>query len=282
MREIHIISPATEVTVVRSSSEDQRSWLADSPICLSLSELNILHCGIMDAVAPLEIVRTNLSGTFFFACFGGEGLVLIDGEWRKISSGQACVQPPFIPNAIKAIDGSTWQFCWVRYEEVHKRKPLVSIHSPSLGAFDVEPFRLAVNGLHAEVRGRDDQVAVRHWIELVHGYVLGFANPLDQDDRLIKLWADVEKRLDEHWTLASLAQVSCMSQEHLRRLCLASLGRSPMQHVTFLRMQKGAMLLRSTNLTVEAIAHRLGYSSPFAFSNAFQRWFSCRPSHFRG
>ncbi len=281
MREIHIISPSTKITVVRSSDEDQRSWLADSPVCIPLSELDIAHCGIMDAVAPLEIVRTNLSGTFFFACFGGAGLVLVDGEWRKVSAGQACVQPPFIPNAIQAIPDSPWHFCWVRYEEVHKRKPLVSLHSPALRGFDVEPFRFAVSGLNAEARGQNDQVAIRHWIELVHGYVLGFANPLDKDDRLVKLWADVEQRLEEPWTLEVLAQVSCMSQEHLRRLCLASLGRSPMQHVTFLRMQKGAMLLRSTNLTIAVISQRLGYSSQFAFSNAFQRWFSCRPSSFR-
>jgi len=55
----------------------------------------------MHSTKPFEIVRVNLSGTFFFACLEGQGQVLIDGEWRTVGVGQACVQPPFIPNALR-------------------------------------------------------------------------------------------------------------------------------------------------------------------------------------
>ncbi|UUO07162.1 AraC family transcriptional regulator [Blastopirellula sp. J2-11] len=235
----------------------------------------------MEATIPIEITRTNLSGTFFLACFGGEGLVLIDGEWRQVSAGQACIQPPLIPNGLKGIPNVPWRFCWVRYQELPKRKPIVSLHSPALRKYDVTPIRLAVQGFTSEVTQGGDAGQILRWIELLHNYVLNFAHPQRQDERLTKIWSIVEHRLDEPWTLGALAEIGCVSKEHLRRLCLTSLGRSPVQHVTFLRMQKAASLLRSTNLTIEAVARQLGYASQFSFSDTFQRWFNCRPSKFR-
>lgn len=40
-------------------------------------------------------------------------------------------------------------------------------------------------------------------------------------------------------------------------------------------------LLRETDLKVQEIAARLGYSSPGGFSRAFTRWAGCSPSVFR-
>ncbi|MGX0879821.1 AraC-like DNA-binding protein [Roseovarius sp. MBR-154] len=47
------------------------------------------------------------------------------------------------------------------------------------------------------------------------------------------------------------------------------------------RFEIAAALLCDTNLKIQEIATRLGYSSPNGFSRAFARWAGCSPSAFR-
>lgn len=281
IREKHILSHKARVSVVRADDSDTRQWLRGTPICESLNDYRVAHCGIMHASHPLEIVRVNLSGTFFFACIEGEGQVLIDGDWRLVCAGQACVQPPFIPNALKARGRKVWKFCWVRYQEAPDTQPLVSLHSPAIGHFDAGPLLFAIEGLHAEVSGTASPHVVRKWTELIHSYVLSFAEPFRGDKRLLKVWRIVEERLDEEWTLDRLARTAHISKEHLRRLCSSSLGRAPIQHVAFLRMQHAAELLTTTDKTIAQISQQVGYANQFAFSETFQRWIGSRPSSYR-
>ena len=122
---------------------------------------------------------------------------------------------------------------------------------------------------------------IQHWTDLIHHYVLRFAQAMQQDDRLRLLWKRVAAHLAEDWTLARLAHEAGYSNEHLRRLCRHQLGRSPMHQVTYLRMRRAAELLATTPLTIEAIARDVGYHNPFVFSNAFTKWIGWRPSNYR-
>ena len=91
----------------------------------------------------------------------------------------------------------------------------------------------------------------------------------------------VVAHLADPWSLAKLAREAGYSNEHLRRLCRRQLGRSPMHQVTYLRMRRATELLASTELTIEAIAHEVGYHNPFVFSNAFTKWIGWSPSEYR-
>jgi len=281
IREIHLFGFGSQTLVVRVDDRDQREWLVDTPICNSLNDYRIAHCGIAEATHPFEIVRMNLSGTFFFACLEGEGHVLVDGEWRSVGAGQACLQPPFIPNALKAQKRKKWKLCWVRYQPAPQKQSVLSLHAPALGMFDAAPLHFAIEGLHSEASQRASIHMLRKWAELVHSYVQSFSQPFHGDKRLMAVWQAVENRLDEDWSLARLAQIACVSKEHLRRLCASTLGRSPIQHVTFLRMQHAAELLATTDHKIAQIANRVGYVNQFAFSDTFQRWLGCRPSTYR-
>ena len=110
---------------------------------------------------------------------------------------------------------------------------------------------------------------------------MSFATPWQMDDRLSSLWAQVSGRLDEDWTLDRLSETCHMSGEHLRRLCRREIGRSPMHHVIYLRMQLAAKLLADTDLKVEVIANRVGYKNSFVFSTTFKTWVGWRPSEYR-
>ena len=267
--------------VVRADQSDNREWLNEQPVCQLLTQHHNAHVGLMEAPQDFQMLRPDQSGTFMLACYEGSGMVLADGQWRQVSAGQACLLPPFVTNAMKTTGRMPWRMCWVRYLESRESNPIVSAGSPVLGAYDPQPLFHAISGLHAECAGLNTPANLHLWTELIHSYVLRFAQPHQADARLWKLWDAVEKSLDHPWTLEELAARACVCKEHLRRLCRDELGRSPMQHVTFLRMQRARHLLSTTDDKVESITRQIGYMNPHTFSNTFKKWIGWRPSEHR-
>ena len=122
---------------------------------------------------------------------------------------------------------------------------------------------------------------MNHWVELIEMLIGRVLQPYRSDDRLWHLWAEVDADVARPWTLEDLGRVACLSGEHLRRLTRKQFGRSPMEHVTWLRMRKAAALLASTPHKIETIGRAVGYENPFAFSTAFKRCTGKSPSEYR-
>jgi AraC-like DNA-binding protein len=258
-----------------------RQWIVRAENCPALRLHQIAHVGIADAAVPYCMVRTRLKGTYMLACFSGAGEILLDGRWQICRAGMACLAPPHVLHAFHAITRARWGFCWVRYEQPLEQKPILTSASPVMARFDARPLQSAILGLYHESNVATDPVAVHHWVELIQTYVLRFAQPWRVDDRLWRLWDVVDRNLNQDWTLEKLCQLSHLSGEHLRRLCRQQLGRSPMHQVTYLRMQRAAALLESTNDKIEAISQAVGYENPFVFSTTFKKWIGWRPSEYR-
>ncbi|MFT4550590.1 MAG: AraC-like DNA-binding protein [Verrucomicrobiales bacterium] len=283
LSDIHILGGSTESLAICSLGSDEPDWLCGSPVCALLSQHHILHAGIMTARQPFQVIRSDQSGTFFLACFGGSGSILSDGGWKPVKAGEACLLPPHTVNALKVGRSKKWEFAWVRYLEPRGVVPVATANSPARGGFDPKPLRFAIQGLHAEAGDTHRSVATQHhWVELIHGYVARFATPMHADERVWKAWEKVAADLGNDWTLDSIASISSLSAEHFRRLCLKALGRSPMKHLTFLRMRHAAELLTTSEAKVETVARLVGYENPFAFSNTFLKWIGVRPSEHRG
>ncbi len=282
LSETHTLGADTCYRVVRARALDNRPWLRRAPVCPALLQHRIAHAGSMTAQAPYRIVRMHQGGLYFLACLSGEGRVLIDGRWQRCAAGNAVALPPFMLHAIEAVPGHPWQCCWVRFEQLPGQAPILSSSSPIMAPFHGQPLWHAIEGLIDEsAQPQPQPSSLFHWIELIAGYVANFARPWQQDDRLSRLWEAVASDVGRDWTLEELSQRAHVSQEHLRRLCRRALGRSPMHHVTWLRMRKACELLSTTPLKVETIAHAIGYQNPFVFSSTFKKWIGWTPSEHR-
>jgi AraC-like DNA-binding protein len=279
--DVTVHGPRTRMRGVRALNAELRPWIEDFPVCPALNQYQVIHVGITETGAPMRIVRTRQTTTYFLACFGGRGHVLIDGRWRVCKEGFACLLPAHTLNAFEAIRGVKWEFCWVCYQRPAEQRPVADVTSPVMARFEPLPLKSAILGLMHECNGPAQPTLMQEWADLIHAYVLRFAQPSNQPDALRLLWERVAAQLSEPWTLARLATEAGYSNEHLRRLCRRQLGRSPMHQVTYLRMRRAAELLASTEHTIEAIAHEVGYQNPFVFSNAFTKWIGWRPSLYR-
>jgi AraC-like DNA-binding protein len=88
-------------------------------------------------------------------------------------------------------------------------------------------------------------------------------------------------RLDQPWTLSSLADQVAVSRATLARRFAELVGQPPMAYLTDWRLATAADRLRESQDSVESIGRRVGYANPFAFSTAFKRRFGVGPRLFR-
>ena len=258
-----------------------RRWSLEAKLCPELAVHRIAWLGIDSVVSPYRRVRLSPSGSFFLATLEGEGRVWLEGRWQRVTAGSLCLAPPRVRNAFHAVPGRRWVFAWVRYEEAAGSQPLVGAGSPLRLAQGAEEMGRVLAGLRAEWAGERDAELVRHWVGLVHGLARRRARPWRSGSRVGALWEKVAGGLAEEWKLATLAAAGGLSAEHLRRLCRRELGRTPMEHVTYMRVQRAQELLATTEDKLDAIAPRVGYRSAVVFSRAFVRCAGMTPTQYR-
>jgi AraC-like DNA-binding protein len=83
------------------------------------------------------------------------------------------------------------------------------------------------------------------------------------------------------WTVAELAAEAAVSRSLLDGRFRDLLGRPPIRYLTDWRMHTAEGLLETTELSIFAIARRVGYDSEEAFSRAFKRSNGTPPSAWR-
>ena len=255
-------------------------WKLHAHECPELASHRIGRLGWDDAGPRYNRVRLQPTGSFVLACIEGEGRILLDGRWQRVAAGTVWMAPPRVLNAFHAAIGKRFIFAWVRYEEPVWVKPLIGAASPVRTSGAGELVR-AIAGLRQEWENAHDPKVLHHWVSLVHAFASRLASPWQRGDRLWKLWDEVAQEPAAAWSLTTLATRAHLSAEHLRRLCMKELGRSPIHHVTYLRMQHAQRLLETTDDKLEVVAPLVGYESALVFSRAFKRWIGVNPTEYR-
>jgi AraC-like DNA-binding protein len=279
-----IVATRSSPTPLKETTLDgprTRRWALDQKECAELKLHHIAWLGIDTAYPPYRRVRLAPSGSFLLATLAGEGRVLLEGRWERVTAGSLCMAPPRVLNAFHAVPGKRWDFAWVRYEEPTWLKPLVGAASPLRVNQGADELGRALTGLRAEWTGERDPAQIHHWVSLVHGLARRSARPWRSDSRIGALWETVVRDLTEDWKLSTLAARCAVSAEHLRRICRRELGRTPMEHVTYMRIQRAQELLENSDDKLEAIAAQVGYHSGTVFTRAFVRCVGVTPSEFR-
>lgn len=83
------------------------------------------------------------------------------------------------------------------------------------------------------------------------------------------------------WTVQGLADHARLSRATFSRRFSAMVGQPPLAYLTWWRMTVAAGSLRDTGEALSVIAPRVGYTSEFAFANAFKRHHGLSPGRFR-
>lgn len=245
----------------------------------ALRKNGIAFAGTSDAGKGYTMIRPNPRHAHLLACFGGKGHVYINNQWADCTEGHAYLSPPRAPMAFKTIPGNRWKFVWIYFEpQLIELTGALAEDRCTLASANPYPLVNAVEGLYYEATGSRESAVIQQWADLINTCAQRIIAPQHHSDPLWKLWAQVDASPAADWDLARLSSLAGMSDEALRRLALRYTGRSPMQHVTYLRMRRADALLQSTSAKLAVIAKLVGYDNVYAFSTAFTRCIGVPPS----
>lgn len=123
-------------------------------------------------------------------------------------------------------------------------------------------------------------------IECVRDYI---SNLTDQNNWLNALthtelspaFSAIHSQPEINWTVESLAKTCFMSRSKFASLFQQVADETPLAYLKQHRLRLASQFLRTGQLSIQQIAHRVGYSSETAFSQTFKKHYLCTPSEYR-
>jgi AraC-like DNA-binding protein len=101
------------------------------------------------------------------------------------------------------------------------------------------------------------------------------------EPRVGRAFADMVAQPGAPHSVQSLAKTAGLSRSAFMDHFTAAFGSSPIAVLRQIRMRRAAMMLTSGNLSLEQIAHAVGYGSRSSFSRAFRDVYGQEPQHYR-
>jgi len=100
-------------------------------------------------------------------------------------------------------------------------------------------------------------------------------------DRLVPVLTHIRKNLADEIQVGDLARIAHVSIPRFHKIFREGVGASPQQYVVRTRMRNAQELLLSTELSIGAIAARIGQHDPLYFSRTFKKCYGVSPKQYR-
>lgn len=230
--------------------------------------------------------------------FAGEGYYELAGKRYTCSAGDTFVIFPGALITYIADPINPWQYAWAGIGGhaalsvlaalgITQEQPIV--HSPRYRKLKVLYARLRQSLMtytHPALANLESSGILRL---LLHE--LGQANAQHIAQGSAPL-SDIERQVDQAIRWMSLQFYQAISVEHmakslgyhrthLSKMFKRKTGKSPMQYLLAIRMEKAQELLLSTSLTIDEIASSVGYQDSLYFSKQFRQWCGLSPTGYR-
>jgi AraC-like DNA-binding protein len=244
-----------------------------------MKHLQITLAGCSNLSGKYCVARTYpLEHTLFYTLKGQGKLTTTDKEYALVPNTLAIL--PTKQSFEVSITGDQWDIIWLNLANTKRWQHIALEQALIISDQKLEPLHFAMELLYSE-----PDVTLREGVIPILSYYLNTTlrnnNQHKANNRLHSLFQDIEKRLQYDWTIEAMCNRSHYSPPHLHRLCQAQFGKSPIQKLIHLRVERAKSLLLNTRWSVQHIASYVGYASIFNFSKSFKKVVGVSPSEFR-
>jgi len=169
------------------------------------------------------------------------------------------------------------------YRRQHQFRSRLQLSDRDLA--EIQPHILALRDeIAAREPGYRVMAAGRFMQIVVHLSRLYSGRPGTESMELLRIGdaiAHLETRYAEPVRLHQLARMAHLSPRQFQRIFRACMGRSPIEHLLHIRLQRAAELLRSRGKSVTEIAYECGFSDSNYFARVFRARHQQSPSVYR-
>ncbi|WP_339719450.1 helix-turn-helix transcriptional regulator [uncultured Paraglaciecola sp.] len=251
----------------------------DSKILAEMAPLEMTLAGCSNLTGRYCVARTvPLEHTLFYTLKGQGKLTTIENEFPLLPNTLAIL--PTKQSFEVSIVAEQWDIIWLNLANTKRWQHLNLEQAQVIFDQQLEPLHYAMEILYSE-----PDAALRQGVFPILSYYLNAVlfgdNQKQTNSRLENLFQDIEKRLQYDWTIEAMCKQLHYSPPHLHRLCQTQFGKSPIQKLIHLRIERAKSLLVNTRWPVQHIASYVGYSNIFNFSKSFKKLVGVSPSDFR-
>lgn len=101
------------------------------------------------------------------------------------------------------------------------------------------------------------------------------------DGRIFHITEKLSNNLGQHWSVSEMARIADVSEPHFIRLFRASVGVTPVDYLTHLRMERAKELLETTFIRIKEIGVQIGIPNESQFAREFKKRFGSTPTEYR-
>lgn len=229
----------------------------------------------------------------FIYCVRGAGWCELAGVRHAIGAGEVLVIPPGMPHVYGAEENRPWTIHWFHAQgtlvpaylaelNVSPAHPLVFLgHDPQWLALFEEVLDAVEHG-YAPQQLLHAAHALAHLLAVMvrHRHEHWREEP-DAPQKIARTIAYMKRHLDQALRLDALAALAGLSRSRYTALFKEQTGYAPIDYFNRLRMHRACQWLDTTELSVKAIAARLGYGDPLYFSRMFRLVNDMSPMEYR-
>ena len=260
----------------------------------SSMELSLVHCG-KEKCAPLHEYKGKRDEFIIHFVVSGKGSYTVGGQTWQLSAGQMFIIYPGISISYIADETDPWSYEWIGFKGTYTENILqhcgFSPRTPIINVQDVDTinefidkllsanqlsfaYDLMRQGILLELLGHlceanykktglvsDKQFCsnpyVNHAIEYIYRY---YGEPI---------------------TVTTIAEYVGITRVHLNNCFKQELGVNIQSFLIDYRLHQAAILLSSSDGSINEIAQRVGYPDALAFSKAFKKHYGTSPKYYR-
>lgn len=234
-------------------------------------------------------------GFIFLYCVWGKGFVKIKERSLAVGANQYIVLPKDTPLSYGAEKDDPWSIYWVKFDgekgKIFARgmsEPTTVL--PSVYSRVEQRIELFEN-LYAVLCGELSleklnyaNIALAHFIASFQ-FIDLFRNANEQpryvEGMVNRVTLYMKENLERQLTLKEIAQYAGYSESYFYRQFVRQTSLSPINYFIHLKINKAAVYLLKTTMTVSQIAAKLGFGSADYFSRTFKRIVGISASDFR-
>lgn len=267
-----------------------------SPI---IDNLYVTDLGFFPNAENHYVTRVNgASGWVIIFCTGGRGTVQVAGNAYQLHQYSLIIMPPNVQHIYYAADGDPWDIYWLHFEG-KLAKEFIDVLDRNRQRTDPvfveqlpEPL---INPL------------MRQFWQMIRAFIPGFTyrgvffvsqmlgamlaelsqlKTLNEPETKGSSYVDlamhyIYQHLDQPIKVAEIATTLNISTSYLSRIFRQTVGMSVNAFVTSTKMKQASHYLQYTNVPIQQIAGRLGYTDSYYFSRVFKKTFRVSPRQYR-
>ncbi len=223
----------------------------------------------------------------------GNGCYTIGKTTYHLGAGDTFLLFPNVEATYRADEKEPWEYAWVGFAGNDAYAMIASTdfsrERPVLNQTEIsrELFRKIWAVYEVNGNAFEDAVSMTGALYSLMGFLIKHSvrkekKSSHQSDYVERARRYMEEKYSYPITVEDVAVYTGISRSYLFRLFYSAEKVSPKEYLLEYRIRQACQLLKQTDLSVQSIAHSVGFEDNLYFSKVFKKHKSCTPSEYRG